>query len=117
MYTTRRGALHPLQQTKFLETLDEIDGFFERWQANLGAVMIDPQPGEDSAETALLPVVVPRTVRVDEDRYTMTVLSDGSVPVDGPTGDADVVGTIAETTVAELWPEVLRSRGHGTVDP
>ena len=99
------------------ETLDEIDGFFERWQANLGTVLIDPQPGEDSAEAALLPVVVPRTVRLDEDRYTMTVLSDGSVPVDGPTGDADVVGTIAETTVAELWPEVLRSRGHGTDDP
>ena len=99
------------------ETVDEVDGFFERWQANLGAVLIDPQPDDLPAEAALLPVVVPPTVRHDEDRYTMTVLSDGSVPVNVRTSHADIVGTIAETTVAELWPEVLRGRGHGTIDP
>ena len=99
------------------ETLDEIDGFFERWQANLGAVMIDPQPDDVPAESALLPVVVPRTVRLDEDRHTMTVLSDGSVPVDGHTPDADVVGTIADAPVAELWSKVRRGRNRGTVDP
>jgi len=45
------------------------------------------------------------------------VLSDGSVPVAGSAGDAGTVGTIAEAPVSELWPQVLRGRGHGTDDP
>ena len=99
------------------ETVDEVDGFFERWQGNLGAVLIDPQPDSCPAETALIPVVVPRTVRLDEDRYTLTVLSDGSVPVNDRAVDAETVGTIADAPLAELWPDVLRRRRHGTGDP
>ena len=65
------------RMTRRLETVEDIDGFYDRWQGTLGTVVIDPLP--DLSETDLLPVVVPPAVQVDEDRLTLTVLSDGSV--------------------------------------
>jgi hypothetical protein len=63
--------------TRRPETLDDIDGFYDRWQGTLGAVVIDPLPDPDEAD--LIPVVVPPAVRADEERHTLRILSDGSV--------------------------------------
>ena len=65
------------RMTRRPETVQDIDGFYDRWQGTLGTVVIDPLG--DPGETDLLPVVVPPAVQVDEDRHTLTVLSDGSV--------------------------------------
>jgi pyruvate-formate lyase-activating enzyme len=56
---------------------EDIDCFFERWQASLGTVVIDPA---DSRDDSLLPTETPQRVCEDEARHTMTVLADGSVP-------------------------------------
>jgi hypothetical protein len=57
-------------------TYEDIDGFFERWQASLGTVVIDPPV---SADDGLLPTETPQRVREDMARHTMTVLADGTV--------------------------------------
>jgi hypothetical protein len=58
------------------ETYEDIDGFFERWQATLGTAVIDPPTSPDDS---LLPAHTPKRVRDDEARRTVTVLVDGSV--------------------------------------
>jgi len=94
------------------DTAHDLDGFFERWQATLGTAVIDPEPaGHDNP---LLPVVVPPAVRLDEARHTMMVRSDGSIPVDD--GGRHSAGNIAQTPVAELWPQLLRLRGQRVDD-
>jgi hypothetical protein len=94
------------------DTANDLDGFFQRWQATLGTAVIDPEPaGHDNP---LLPVVVPPAVGLDDARHTMTVHCDGSIPVDGDPGHS--VGNIARTPVAELWPELLRDREQRTED-
>ncbi len=65
------------RMTRRPETVEDIDGFYDRWQGTLGVAVIDPSP--DLGETDLLPVVVPPAVRVDEGRHTLRVLSNGSV--------------------------------------
>jgi hypothetical protein len=94
------------------DTVNDLDGFFQRWQSTLGTAVIDPEPaGHDNP---LLPVVVPPAVGLDDARHTMTVHSDGSIPVDADSGHS--VGNIARTPVAELWPELLRDREQRTED-
>jgi hypothetical protein len=58
------------------ETLEEIDGFFERWQGALGTAVIDPA---SAGADGLLPAEIPPRVRADDARHTMTVRADGSV--------------------------------------
>jgi hypothetical protein len=55
---------------------EDIDGFFQRWQASLGTAVIDPP---DSPDDSLLPTETPRRVQQDIARNTMTVLADGTV--------------------------------------
>ncbi len=56
-------------------TLEEIDSFYDRWQAGLGTPVLDPSPPGDPLLAAVTP---PRAAR-DEERHTMIVRSDGSV--------------------------------------
>ncbi len=56
-------------------TLEEIDSFYDRWQAALGTPVLDPSPPGDPLLAAVTP---PRAAR-DERRHTMIVHSDGSV--------------------------------------
>jgi pyruvate-formate lyase-activating enzyme len=58
------------------ESYEDIDGFFERWQASLGTAVIDPPASPDDG---LLPTEIPPRVREDQARRTTTVLSDGTV--------------------------------------
>ncbi|MHC4589258.1 MAG: zf-TFIIB domain-containing protein, partial [Planctomycetota bacterium] len=52
------------------ETFEDIDGFFDRWQASLGTAVIDP-PAHST--DSLLPAETPARVREDDARHTITV--------------------------------------------
>ena len=96
------------------ETYEDIETFFDRWQATLGAAVIEGLPStttESHDEDPLTQTAPPARVMVDEARRRMTILSDGSVPVSelDYAGD-DCVGNVADTPVAELWCEVSSRR-------
>ncbi len=60
-----------------VETCEDIDGFFDRWQGNLGCALIEPVPA--SGDDDLLPAPVPPRVLEDQCRHTRSILSDGTV--------------------------------------
>ncbi len=84
------------------ESLEDLDGFFERWQAGLGTAVIDPPA---HATDTLLPAETPARVREDEARHTIAVRADGTVPV----GDG-CAGNVADTALADLWSAVQEHR-------
>ncbi|MHC4082458.1 MAG: 6-hydroxymethylpterin diphosphokinase MptE-like protein [Planctomycetota bacterium] len=87
-----------------VECYEDIDGFYERWQATLGTAVIDPPASPDDS---LLPAETPKRVLEDEARHTMTVRADGTVP----TG-SESAGNVADAPLAELW-HALRQRRQG----
>ena len=101
------------------ETLDDIDSFFDRWLHLLGSAIIDGSPvvqsgGPEepwSAASSLLQTATPRQAADRERRRCMTILADGSVPIDaaGP-HSSHSVGNIADHSIAELWSRLVAAR-------
>jgi hypothetical protein len=56
-------------------TLEEMESFYDRWQAALGTPVLDAAPPGDMLLAAVTP---PRAAR-DEERHTVIVRCDGSV--------------------------------------
>ncbi|MCH8344333.1 MAG: DUF115 domain-containing protein [Planctomycetes bacterium] len=101
-----------------METYEDIEGFFDRWQRTLGtAVLEGPGPHESAPPGAggpadmLIPTYAPRRVMLDEGRRRMTVYSDGSVPVSelDLAGEGSI-GNVLDAPLAELWHDLLEQR-------
>jgi hypothetical protein len=96
------------------ETYEDIDSFFDRWQHTLGcAVIADPPIGESGVRNrfSLTPAVTPRTVIERDLATTLTILCDGSIPVDPvDLSGANCAGNVADQPLMDLWSAALASR-------
>ena len=98
-----------------IETFEDLEPFYERWQRLLGTPVIDPEVkiGDDiqDASYSLADVTSPSSSMISEIFRRMTVLSDGRVPV----AELDLdgrrhVGTIDHESPLELWRRVVGAR-------
>lgn len=89
-----------------LETHEDIDTFFDRWQHTLGCAVIDGPASLDPPDS-LAPAVTPQRVLKRQATRNLTILCDGSVPRH-PTGFAEnnPIGTIETSTLKNLWNEL-----------
>jgi hypothetical protein len=111
-----------------VESIAEIETFYERWQQILGTPVIDPIPpfpgGPRDLGDPLADVSTPPRAMSAELFRRMTILSDGRVPIAELDLDARAcVGTIGELPLIELWRkvvsvrrQVLRDSGYGAFE-
>lgn len=93
------------------ETYEDIDSFFDRWMAVLGAAVIEGPPPFDRRDDDLATAMAPERVMWCELQRRMLILSDGSVPVSELDLDGRVtVGSVATDDVATLWSSLLNER-------
>ncbi len=99
------------------ETLEDIDTFFDRWVHVLGTAVIEGPPPWDPASTGadghLIPVTPPRHVRDRDAMETMTILCDGSVPVDlRDIGASAIAGrvTAERDSLLSAWRALIAAR-------
>lgn len=93
------------------ETYEDIDSFFDRWMAVLGAAVIEGPPPFEDRDDDLAIAMAPERVMWRELQRRMLVLSDGSVPISELDLDGRViVGSIARDEVASLWSTLLTER-------
>lgn len=92
-----------------IETYEDIDSFFDRWQAMLGTAVIE-EPG-DGSHSGLTPATTPQRVVQRDLARTMTILSDGSLPMDPNdfTG-SNTLGNAQSATIESLWAQLLSQR-------
>lgn len=97
-----------------LETYEDIDSFYDRWQAMLGTVVIDdPSPNSDGSpsQTELTPAITPQRVVQRDLARTMTILCDGSVPPHPHDfSGANCVGNAEASSIQNLWRDLLAQR-------
>lgn len=97
------------------ETIDEIPEFFERWRGRLGVAVIDAAVGWpehlDLGSDGLLATRAPDRYRRFLAATRLTVLSDGSVPLDERdlTG-SEIVGRVQDQPLRKLWRVVTDRR-------
>lgn len=98
-----------------IETINDLEGFHERWQRILGTPVIEPEPemGRHQAVTGprLADVGTPAAAMLGQVFRRMTILSDGRVPV----AELDLdgrhhVGFVDEEPILELWRRVIGIR-------
>jgi hypothetical protein len=98
-----------------VETYEDVEGFYERWQRLLGTPVIDPvpplQPGDPSGVDPLSDAGDPTGHMTSELFRRMTVLSDGHVPV----SEVDLlgrqhIGSVDDHSLLELWRKVVSIR-------
>lgn len=101
---------------KIPETVHDVRSFFDRWIYFLNAATVEPlyQPFEDSdipTLDSLIHLPVPPAAQEKRDRTEMLILADGSVPLrsDDRLGN-HIFGNINETSVREIWPQLLDAR-------
>ena len=103
-----------------LETIDDLETFFDRWQHLLGTAVIEAPPFPDDLAPAVTP---PRVIRRTL-RERLTILPDGSMPAD----ERDLVGastvaTLASSAFDDAWRCVRATRdaaddgAHGVLLP
>ena len=99
------------------ETLDDIDTFFDRWSHVLGTAVIEGPRKFDPASTGdeghLIPVAPPQHVRERESLETITILCDGSVPIDGDDlAGAECAARIAvqDNSLVSAWQALQQAR-------
>lgn len=101
-----------------VETIEDIDSFFDRWQHALGTCVIEGKPqykgrdeSNDISDNELLPAVTPRKVVERELRSRMTIFSDGSVPIDElDLAGHEVAGNVHETSLDDIWRQLYQQR-------
>jgi hypothetical protein len=89
-----------------LETHEDIDTFFDRWQHTLGCVVIEG-PSRLDPPDSLAPAVTPPRVLDRDARRSLTILCDGAVPLhylDWTGGNA--LGNTTSNTLKNLWNEL-----------
>lgn len=89
-----------------LETYEDIDTFFDRWQHTLGCAVIDGPSSLDPPDT-LAPAVTPQRVLDRAARRSLTILCDGVVPkrhLDWR--GAAPLGAITSNTLQNLWHQL-----------
>jgi hypothetical protein len=93
-------------------TADDLETFFDRWQHQIGAAVIEgPPPGAEPDGAPLLEARTPDAAAWHALTTRLTVLSDGSVPVSEIDREGrDVVGSVTTEPVAALWPRLLDAR-------
>ncbi|OUU95984.1 MAG: hypothetical protein CBC35_02230 [Planctomycetes bacterium TMED75] len=98
-----------------VETMGDIESFYERWQEILGTPVIDAEPGvlssDQAAGSRLAEASNPERTQIAETFRRMTIFSDGSVPF----AELDLlgrgcVGNVDEESVIELWRRVVIAR-------
>jgi len=98
-----------------METINDLEGFHERWQRILGTPVIEPEQemGRHQAVTGppLADVGTPAAAMLGQVFRRMTILSDGRVPV----AELDLdgrhhVGFVDEEPILELWRRVIGIR-------
>jgi len=98
-----------------VETYEDIEGFYERWQRLLGTAVIDPTPpvgpGEDLPGDPLADASNTARHMSMELQQRMVVLSDGAVPVsEVDLMGRQVVGSVDDRPLVELWRQVVSHR-------
>jgi hypothetical protein len=94
------------------QTYEDINSFYDRWQHTLGAAVIaDPPRRKDGTlwlDDSLTPAVTPTHVMEHDRRRCMTILCDGSVPIDWSdfTGN-ECIGSIPERCLPDLWHALI----------
>ena len=96
--------------TRCDEVYEEVEPFFDRWIMTAGAAIIDPLPRPvEGARIAPLPLPLPAAAR--RDRTRLTILADGSVPLDpDDLAPRDALGADATTPLQDLWAACMRAR-------
>ena len=95
-----------------VETFEDIDTFFERWQHTLGTAVIDGPPPFDTSDS-LTPALTPARVTERDRGQCMTIFCDGSVPIDEwdwPCNHS--AGNIAHGSLRDLWRVVREQRNR-----
>jgi hypothetical protein len=97
-----------------IETYEDIESFFDRWQGMLGTAVIEDPPqtfdGQRSS-SGLTPATTPHAIVQRELSRTMTIRSDGSVPLDPHDfNGAKCVGNIAASSINQLWCDLMALR-------
>lgn len=100
-----------------VETIEDIDTFFDRWQHAIGTCVIEGKPryerdvAEENEIDDLLPCYTPRKVVERELRQRMTIFSDGSVPIsEVDLAGRDVVGNVLTSSVQNIWRDLYQAR-------
>ena len=95
-----------------IETFDDIEGFFDRWQASLGTAIIEGRPPlGPTSDNGLAKAVTPPRVMIDEGRRRMTVYSDGSIPISElDLAGRRTIGGIDDGPLTGLWQDLLARR-------
>lgn len=92
-----------------LETYEDIDSFFDRWQRTLGTAVLEAPPQPD----ALTPAAPPQRVLDHEARRCLTILSDGSASrTHNDFSGGDIVGKAPDNELRTLWAAALLRRGR-----
>ena len=98
-----------------VETYEDIEGFYERWQRLLGTAVIDPSPPMGSGgEWQVDPLAdagnTPRHM-TSELFQRMIVLSNGDVPISElDLMGRQVVGSVDDESLMELWRQLVSHR-------
>ena len=98
-----------------LETIEDIEGFYERWQRVLGTPVIDAMPmnsittGVESAELA--DAGNPNRYMVAELFRRLVVHSDGSIPLsEMDLSGQTSIGNVDQQSLLEIWRKVVEVR-------
>ncbi|MHC4416376.1 MAG: 6-hydroxymethylpterin diphosphokinase MptE-like protein [Planctomycetota bacterium] len=100
------------------ENYEDIEPFFDRWQAILGTAVIEggprchPAPASTPASgVGLIGAATPPRVMIDEGRRRMTVYCDGSVPLSElDLAGKQPIGNVADAPLAALWHVLCERR-------
>ncbi|MFG0331282.1 MAG: 6-hydroxymethylpterin diphosphokinase MptE-like protein [Phycisphaerales bacterium] len=93
-------------------TLEELQGFFDRWVYFVGAAMISPPLPGDGIDDDLITVREPDSVARRFAATRLLVRADGAALVNCSDWlDGATVGSVGETALPELWSRVLEQRG------
>jgi hypothetical protein len=98
-----------------LESYEDIDSFFDRWQHVLGTPVIEgPPPFDESAETPRDPLAsarAPSRAMYREMLRRMLVLSDGSVPLSELDLRGErIFGHVDRGPLLQLWRDLVARR-------
>ena len=89
---------------------NEIEGFHDRWLLVTGSSAIDPMPRAMEG-ARIQPLPKPRVAALRDAATRMTILSDGSVPLDErESRPSRVAGNVHESGVPTIWRELMAQR-------
>ncbi len=103
-----------------VETYEDIESFYDRWQHILGTAVIDSPPPFERTDLwpgdSLSEAVTPQHVVRRESLRCMTIYSDGSVPADDlDLAGRHIAGNAATESLVDIWRNLIKQRMQSRV--